>query len=209
MWIVPQRNFFRDSWNIPHFKRQKCQANKTQTVHIQLLASKETNKLVKSGQSPTTLSNKVPHSNTKHTGLFQRQSPKQRRNKVSGWTHQSDLPHSVESISSQMSISCSNWQALRRAVPLWGILKGRSSGRVVPATAGASFENSTGAGWLWAASLPDGSSKLVTKSKLLLLTAWQNGWVVGARDTNFIQKARRPRKQQSSFRLPLYSQGRK
>ena len=76
------------------------------------------------------LSNGVALSKTKQIGLFQWKSPKQKGNKVTVCTHQSDLPYCMESISSWV------WE---QPVPLWGILKGRSSGQVVLAAAGPSW----------------------------------------------------------------------
>ena len=130
---------------LPIFKDRNSRRTKHKQ-HTQMLAYKEINELVhKSGKSPQLfpLSNRVPHSNTKQIGVFQRKSPEQRGNKVSGCTHQSDLPYCMEPVGSQMPIPCSSRQAPGQPVPLQGTLKGSSSGQVVPGTARALPENSS------------------------------------------------------------------
>ena len=105
------RELFRDSWNIPHFLRDR-NANKTQCTQIP--ASKEMNEFTNQVkvQQLFPFSNRIPHSNTKQTGLFWSKSPKQRENKVSSCIRWSDLPFCVEYIGSQMLILWSNCQVL-------------------------------------------------------------------------------------------------
>ena len=82
-------------------------------------------------QQSLPLSNRVPHFNTNQTGLFWRKEAPTGAKVSCG----SDLPYCMESASSQMSIPCSNCQALRQPVPLRGTLKDTSSGHVVLAAA--------------------------------------------------------------------------
>ena len=135
------------------------------------------------------LSSRLPHSNTKQIGLFWRKSPKRSGNKVPGCTRRSDLPYCKEPVGSQTSIPCSNCQARGQPGPLCGVLKGRSSRRVVPAAARALPGRSPKAGWEpRAARLGLAAPKLVTKSKLALLATQKAN-----RLSNFIQGASRPR----------------
>ena len=148
----------------PFFKDRSSRQTKHK-LHTQMLASKQTNKLVhKSAKSPTTLSslqqgtpNKLTYSGEKasnreemqlpptgylkQVGLFRRKSPKRKGYKIPSCTQGSDLPYCIEPISSQMSIPCSNCQALGQLVLLWRILKGISSGQVIPPAVRALSEN--------------------------------------------------------------------
>ena len=77
----------------------------------------------------------------KQTGLFWRKPPNREETKFPA-VHTSDLPDCMEPGGSQRLIPCSKCQALGQPVMIWGILKGRSSGQVVPADARTIPENS-------------------------------------------------------------------
>ena len=106
----------------------------------QILAATETNELVhKLDKSPATISALQQGTPLKYKTNWlipEEKKPQVERNKVSGCTNQSDLPYCMEPVASQISIPCSKCQALGQLVQLQGILKGRSSGQVVPAPAG-------------------------------------------------------------------------
>ena len=87
------------------------------------------------------LSNRVPHSDIKQISLFRRgKHPKRRKFKFCLYIPE-HVPYCMEPRSSQISIPCSSCQVLGQPVLLSGILKGRSSGQVVPAAARALPEN--------------------------------------------------------------------
>ena len=116
-----------------------------------LLNTRQTNVSIQINQSTNwvkvqqllSLSNRVPHSNIKQIGLFQRgKDPKRRKLKFCLYIPE-HLPYCMEPLGSQMSIPCSSCQAPGQPGLLWVILQGRYLWQVAPAAATALPENSS------------------------------------------------------------------